>query len=161
MSGAAHEGGAGYAIDLQNGMSVFADGWLCSLSGEFYDGASCTVYYTEPVSNESIYRVEIYGSAPSYQPEPEPYVEPEPEPYVEPAPVSGSIDGTAFRDSDRTAVLFLSNGDTVYVDIDICNQIGELVMAGAGNRCTVYYYDYPSADNIYSVDVYPAEDSGL
>ena len=161
MSGAAHEGGAGYAIDLQNGMSVFADGWLCSLSGEFYDGASCTVYYTEPVSNESIYRVEIYGSAPSYQPEPEPYVEPEPEPYVEPAPVSGSIDGTAFRDSDRTAVLFLSNGDTVYVDIDICNQIGELVMAGGGNRCTVYYYDYPSADNIYSVDVYPAEDSGF
>ena len=58
-------------------------------------------------------------------------------------------------------MLFLSNGDTVYVDIGICNQIGELVVAGGGNHCTVYYYDYPSAGNIYSVDVYPAEDSGF
>ena len=36
-------------------------------------------------------------------------------------------------------------------------KIGELVMAGAGNACTVYYYNDPIAANIYSVDVYPAE----
>ena len=63
MSGIAHEGGGGYAIDLQNGTQVFIDAWVCSLSGEFYDGAACIVYYTEPMSASTIYRVDIYGNA--------------------------------------------------------------------------------------------------
>ena len=162
MSGTAHEGGGGFAIDLADGSQVFIDGWKCNVSGQFYDGASCTVYYTNVPDEANIYQVDIYGSTyidpvPKPEPEPEPYV-PEPEPYV-PEPTSGSISGTAFKDSDSTAVLYLDNGDTVYVGIDVCNQIGELVYAGGGNSCVAYYYDYPNAMNIYSVDIYPAQEN--
>ena len=141
---------------------MYIDGWKCNVSGQFYDGASCTVYYTNVPDEANIYQVDIYGSTyidpvPKPEPEPEPYV-PEPEPYV-PEPTSGSISGTAFKDSDSTAVLYLDNGDTVYVGIDVCNQIGELVYAGGGNSCVAYYYDYPNAMNIYSVDIYPAQEN--
>ncbi|MDO4973170.1 MAG: hypothetical protein Q4E38_03055 [Eubacteriales bacterium] len=149
MSGIAHEGGGGFAIDLQNGTEVYVDGWKCSVSGEFYDGASCIVYYTEPLNVDSIYQVDIYGSAPAA-----------PEDVV-PETVYSSISGTAFLDSPGTAVLFLDNGGTYYVDVGICNQIGELVMAGGGNSCVAYYYNDLGTDTIYNVDVYPAEDSGL
>ena len=152
MSGTAHEGGGGYAIDLADGTQVFIDAWKCSVSGNFYDGASCTVYYTYIPDEANIYQVDIYGSA---NVEPAPYV-PDPEPYV-PETVYGTMSGRAFRDNDSTAFIYLDNGNSVYVDISICNQIGELVMAGAGNACTVYYYNDPIAANIYSVDVYPAE----
>ena len=152
MSGSAYEGGGGYAINLADGTQVFIDAWKCNVSGNFYDGASCTVYYTYIPDEANIYQVDIYGSA---NVEPAPYV-PDPEPSV-PETVYGTMSGRAFRDNDTTAFIYLDNGNSVYVDIDICNQIGELVMAGGGNPCTVYYYNDPIAANIYSVDVYPAE----
>ena len=152
MSGTAHEGGGGYAIYLADGTEVFIDAWKCNVSGNFYDGASCTVYYTYVPDAANIYQVDIYGSA---NVEPAPYV-PDPAPYV-PETIYGTMGGRAFRDNDSTAFIYLDNGNSVYVDIGICNQIGELVMAGAGNACTVYYYNDPIAANIYSVDVYPAD----
>ena len=110
------------------------------------------MYYTYVPDAANIYQVDIYGSA---NVEPAPYV-PDPAPYV-PETIYGTMGGRAFRDNDSTAFIYLDNGNSVYVDIGICNQIGELVMAGAGNACTVYYYNSPSAANIYSVDVYPAD----
>ena len=62
MGGTAHEGGGGYAIDLYNGDQVYVDAWKCSVSGSFYDGASCVVYYTDYPSSDNIYSVDIYGS---------------------------------------------------------------------------------------------------
>lgn len=63
MSGTAYEGGGGYAINLSNGSQVYVDGWLCNVSGYFYDGCSCVVYYTGYPSADNIYSVDIYGSS--------------------------------------------------------------------------------------------------
>ena len=62
MSGTAHEGGGGYAINLANGTQVFVDAWNCDVNGRFYDGASCVVYYTDYPSNENIYSATIFGA---------------------------------------------------------------------------------------------------
>ena len=62
MSGTAYEGGGGYAINLSNGTQVYVDGWKCNVSGYFYDGASCVVYYENSPSAANIYSVDIYGS---------------------------------------------------------------------------------------------------
>ncbi len=62
MSGTAYSGGGGYAINLDNGTQVFADSWICSVSGTFVEGSRCTVYYTGYPSNDTIYSVDIYGS---------------------------------------------------------------------------------------------------
>ena len=64
MSGTAHEGGGGFAIDLVNGSQVFVDGWNCNVSGSFYEGASCIVYYTDYPSNDNVYQADIFGSEP-------------------------------------------------------------------------------------------------
>lgn len=61
MSGYAHEGGGGFAIDLANGVQVYVDSWKCSVKGNFYDGCSCNVYYTDYPSSENIYQVDIFG----------------------------------------------------------------------------------------------------
>ena len=62
MNGSAHEGGAGYAIDLENGDQVFVDAWLCNVEGQFYDGCAAVVYYTDYPSSENIYQVDIFGN---------------------------------------------------------------------------------------------------
>ena len=62
MGGTAYEGGGGFAITLDNGTQVFADAWICNVSGTFVDGSRCTVYYTGYPSNNTIYSVDIYGS---------------------------------------------------------------------------------------------------
>lgn len=62
MGGAAYEGGGGFSIYLSNGDSVFVDGWKCNVSGYFYEGASCVVYYENYPSSSNIYSVDIYGS---------------------------------------------------------------------------------------------------
>ena len=62
MSGTAYEGGAGYAIRLQNGTEVFVDSWNCKVEGQFYDGCSAVVYYTDYPSNANIYRADIFGN---------------------------------------------------------------------------------------------------
>ena len=62
MGGTAYSGGGGYAINLYNGSQVYVDGWKCSVSGSFYEGCSCTVYYIDSPSSDNIYSVEIYGT---------------------------------------------------------------------------------------------------
>ena len=62
MNGNAYEGGGGFAINLTNGESVYVDGWKCSVYGNFYDGAMCTVHYQNYPSSDNITSVEIYGS---------------------------------------------------------------------------------------------------
>ena len=62
MSGIAHEGGGGYAIDLANGTQVYVDAWKCSVTGNFYDGATCVVYYTDSPSGDNIYQADIFGA---------------------------------------------------------------------------------------------------
>ena len=70
MSGSAHEGGAGYAIDLENGDQVFVDSWICKVEGQFYDGCDAVVYYTDYPSSENIYQVDIYGNQGLIPPDP-------------------------------------------------------------------------------------------
>ena len=62
MSGTAYEGGGGFAINLANGTQVYVDSWKCNVSGYFYDGASCVVYYENSPSASNIYSVDIYGA---------------------------------------------------------------------------------------------------
>ena len=62
MSGNAYEGGGGFAIDLANGDQIYADAWLCSVSGTFYNGAPCDVYYNDYPIADNISHVDIYGS---------------------------------------------------------------------------------------------------
>ena len=62
MSGTAYEGGGGYAIYLQNGTEVYVDSWKCWVEGQFYEGCSAVVYYTDYPSAENIYQVSIYGN---------------------------------------------------------------------------------------------------
>lgn len=226
MSGTAYEGGAGYALYLADGSEVFVDAWICNVSGVFYDGAPCTVYYTYIPDSDNIYQVDIFGSA--YVPDPAPVpvtpdpvpvipdpapapvepdpdpvpvepdpdpmpvepqpdpmpvdpepdpvpvdpepdpmpvepdpapvpVEPEPDPVPAYEPYYGTINARAFDNLDGRVVLYLDNGNTVYVKPGICNFYNELVVAGGGNRCIVHYVDSPTQENIYSVDVYEAE----
>ncbi len=61
MSGIAHEGGGGFAIDLMNGTQVFVDAWRCNVSGQFVDGCTAIVYYMNYPSNDNIYQADIYG----------------------------------------------------------------------------------------------------
>ena len=162
MSGTAYEGGGGFTLYLIDGTQVFVDGWKCSVSGVFYDGAPCTAYYTDAPTMDTIYQVDIYGSDP-YIPEPEPeYV---PEPVIDPEPVYepyyGTVRGRAFDNLDGRVVLFLDNGATIYVKPDICTFHGDLVVAGAGNPCTIHYIDELTQSGIYSVEVFQAEEPGL
>ncbi|MER2152461.1 MAG: hypothetical protein ABS900_12675, partial [Candidatus Limivicinus sp.] len=62
MSGTAYSGGAGYAINLQNGTQVFVDSWNCNVEGQFYDGCSAIVYYIDYPSNANVYRADIFGN---------------------------------------------------------------------------------------------------
>ena len=61
MNGNAYEGGGGYAISLSNGQQVYVDGWKCYVSGSFYEGAPCVVYYAGNPSTDNIFQVNIYG----------------------------------------------------------------------------------------------------
>ena len=62
MRGVAHEGGGGYAINLENGTEVFVDSWNCNVEGQFYDGCSAVVYYTDYPSTANVYRADIFGN---------------------------------------------------------------------------------------------------
>ena len=61
MSGNAYSGGGGYAIKLLNGTEVFVDAWNCNVTGNFYEGAPCVVYYVNYPSTENAYQADIYG----------------------------------------------------------------------------------------------------
>ena len=66
--GRAYSGGGGYAINLYNGTQIYADSYICNVSGSFYEGADCTVYYVAYSDGSyDVYSVDIYGSStPSY-----------------------------------------------------------------------------------------------
>ena len=124
-------------VVLQNGYGLHLSAWLVNwVSGSVLDGASCTVYYTGTPSENSIYQIDVYG--------------------YDPQPTTGSMSGTAYSGGGGYAIN-LDNGTQVFADAWICNVSGTFV---EGSRCTVYYYDYPSSDNIYSVDIYGSYDQG-
>ena len=135
MSGLAYEGGAGYAIYLQNGAQVYVDAWKCKVEGRFYDGCSAVVYYLDYPREENIYQVDIYGDQ-GLNPDPEPYY--------------GNIGGTAYEGGGGYAIA-LDDGSQVYVDAWKCNVEGQFY---DGCSAVVYYTDYPSSENIYRVDIY-------
>jgi hypothetical protein len=62
MGGTAYEGGGGYAINLDNGDQVYVDAGICNVEGQFYDGCSAMVYYTNYPSSDTIYQVDIWGN---------------------------------------------------------------------------------------------------
>ena len=135
MNGTAYEGGAGYAIYLENGTEVFVDSWICNVEGQFYDGCSAVVYYNDYPSNQNIYRVDIYGNQGLIIPD---------------QPVYGSMSGLAHEGGGGYAI-DLQDGSQVFVDSWICNVEGQFY---DGCSAVVYYTDYPSSENIYSVDIY-------
>ena len=135
MSGTAYEGGAGYAINLQNGTQVFVDSWNCKVEGNFYDGCSAVVYYVNYPSADNIYHVDIYG---------DPGLKPTPEPSY------GSMSGSAHEGGGGYAI-DLDDGSQVYVDSWKCNVEGQFY---DGCSAVVYYTDYPSSDNIYRADIF-------
>ena len=130
MSGAAYSAGGGYAINLQNGDQVYVDAGICKIEGQFYDGCSAIVYYDAlPIAN-NIYSCDIYGNQGLI--------------------TSGSMSGTAYNAGGGYAIN-LDNGDQVYVDAWKCNVEGQFY---DGCSAMVYYNDYPSSDNITSVDIW-------
>ena len=62
MSGTAYKNGGWYAIRLQNGSTVSVSSGICKVEGQFYDGCSAIVYYTNYPSSTNIYQVDIYGN---------------------------------------------------------------------------------------------------
>ena len=113
-------------IALDNGSSVQLLKDICQIDGSLDIGSSATVYYHDYPSRENIYSCVIRGgSQPSY----------------------GQMDGYVADYLMSTVTIALDNGDTVQLLKDICQIDGSL---GYGCAATVYYRDYPSADNIYS-----------
>ena len=109
MSGYAHEGGGGFAIDLANGSQVFVDAWNCNVSGEFYDGCSCVVYYIGSPTSDNIYQADIYGSASRTS-----YSEPEDD-----VVVYETNDGTTIMEwSDGSSYVEDENGSYFFMDTD-------------------------------------------
>ena len=148
MSGTAHEGGGGYAINLQNGTEVFVDSWNCNVEGQFYDGCSAVVYYTDYPSNKNIYRADIFGNQGLIIPD---------------QPTYGSMSGRAHEGGGGFAI-DLDNGTQVFVDSWNCNVEGQFY---DGCSAVVYYTNYPSNANIYRADIFgnmglivPDEDQG-
>ena len=109
MSGYAHEGGGGFAINLANGTEVFVDAWNCNVSGEFYDGCSCVVYYIGSPTSSNIYQADIYGSASRSS-----YSEPEDD-----VVVYETNDGTTIMEwSDGSSYVEGEDGSYFFIDTD-------------------------------------------
>ena len=140
MSGSAYEAGGGYAINLQSGDQVYVDAGICNIEGQFYDGCTAMVYYTDYPSSDNIYHVDMWGHQGFDPPDlPDP-----------PEPTYGTIGGSAHEGGGGYAI-DLDNGDQVYVDAGICNVEGQFY---DGCSALVYYTDYPSSDNIYQVNIF-------
>ena len=59
-----------YTIELANGLSVKVDPSVCRIAyGKIAEGCSCTVYYTDYPSTETIYLVDIYGVTEGFDPD--------------------------------------------------------------------------------------------
>ena len=127
---------SGYAMNsvdiaLDNGDSVTVSMDICQIDGNLSEGCSATVYYNNYPSSDNIYACYIQGS---YDPDP--------------GQMGASFAG-ATMDGDNFA---LDNGDYVTVAQNLCSSIGKVTY---GDSATVYYSGgYPSAENIYHVDIY-------
>ena len=105
MNGNAYEGGGGFAIYLADGSQVFVDGWKCSVSDNFYEGAPCIVYYTGSPTSDNIYQVSIFGSS---------YTEPEDDVIR-----YETSDGTTIMEwSDGSSYIENENGSYFFMDTD-------------------------------------------
>ena len=84
-----------------DGTEVFADAWICNVSGNFYNGAPCTVYYTGSPSTNTVYQVDIYGS------------------YDIPSSTTTYVEETYYNDYylvDGTEVIQAADGTVTYID---------------------------------------------
>ena len=126
------------AIDLDGGGSIDVSQQVVNVVyGDLTIGCRCDVqYYGDYPSDDNVFEVDVYGS--------------DPEPPEPPTPVPESMSGTASEGGGGYAI-DLENGDQVYVDAYKCNVEGEFY---DGCSAVVYYYDYPSSDNIYECDIY-------
>ena len=63
--------GEQYRIELANGLTIHVDPAICRLAyGDLAEGCSCTVYYTDYPSDETVYLVDIYGVTKGLDPDP-------------------------------------------------------------------------------------------
>ena len=123
---------------------------ICSIDGELYNGAPATLYWEGMTARGPAKYTwcTIQGSKPT------------PQPYY------GSMNGTIYRDTAFTVYVVLSDGSGYHVDGNLVSVTPGMSIDGAS--CIVYYQDYPSANNIYHIDVYgggqplyaPESDSG-
>ena len=127
------------AIYLPNfGTTVYVSPSICSVSGQMYDGASCTVNYTgnTPTGNSggSIYSVSIQGS-----------VAPTPQPVYD-----QTVWGTIGPIESMNSVPIIINGNTFYTTRDYCVPQGADIFEG--RQVLVHYIsDY---GNITQVDLF-------
>lgn len=130
-----------FTVALDGGGSLYLSQQLANMVyGSMTIGCRCDVlYYGDYPTEDNVYEVDVYGTDP-----------PEPEPPEPPEPVSGSMGGTAYEGGGGYAI-DLENGDQVYVDGWKCNVEGQFY---DGCGAVVYYYDYPSSDNIYSATLF-------
>ena len=123
-------GGNTSSIAISN-VSTDMSGW----------GACCTFY-----GNGQTLRTTIAYFYVSDKPAPTPT--PTPVPTL--GPIYGSMGGTVADYLMSTVTLNLDNGSQVQILKDICSISGSL---DYGCPATVYYYNYPSSDNIYSCTI--------
>ena len=119
-------------IDISDTVTVNVDRSICDIYGELYIGAPASVQW----DGQKITACYITGDRPV------------------PPPYEGSIGGSVYAVGNQYEI-DLNNGDTVYVDEWKCSVYGNYY---DGASCTAYYYDYPSADNIYEVEIYGSDD---
>ena len=129
-------------VDLDTGYSITVSQSVVNMVyGDLTIGCSCTAYYYgDHATDDNVYELDVYGSDPG------------PEPPEPPEPVGGSMGGTVSDATMNFVTITLENGDSVTVSQRLVNMLyGDLTI---GCDCTVYYSgDYPSRDNITSVDV--------
>ena len=103
------------------------------MDGDVYNGAPATVNWSRSGSDINVTYCYITGQSP--------------EPV---GPVKGSMSGSAYEGGGGYAIS-LDNGTEVYVDSWKCKVEGNFY---DGCSAIVYYYNYPSNDNIYSAEIY-------
>ena len=117
-------------LNIENTVTVQVPWSICEVEGDINYGASASIYW----NGQSVTWCYIKGTAPS------------------PQPIYGSMNGTCYRDTASTVYVVLSNGSGLHLNGYLVNIVSGDDIDGA--PCVVYYTDYPSESNIYSIDVY-------
>lgn len=121
---------------------IGSGGWI---NIEGIEGACVDVeIYANVVGSD---RVSYFYYTVDRTPAPVPVPTPDPDPPI-PGPITGTMRGTVTQYQSMNYIeVTLQNGDTVGLMKDIFSggQIAE------GNMCTVYFFNYPSSENITSV----------